>query len=305
MKEITFVHDSFVVFQNPYISLITLGWEKCKPSHSYSGVHDKYIIHFVKSGKGTLILDDKLYHLKENDVFLIRPNQVSKYVADEKDPWHYAYFSFMGVLAPVFIEETFFKNNNSIFSMQDDKVFRIIDDGLSNIRESKSVRIASLEYLFNLLSSLVVEPVLVKDDQNSLVKQIEQYMKQNYMKDIHVSEIAGAFNISRNYLFRIFKKYYGVSLKRYILNIRLEEAKRMLLSTDLPIVQISEMLGFKTYSTFFKLFKTNFNCTPKEYRQLIKLTNSNFGVNKSSNGIYRMESELDSIIHKEKYDTKI
>ena len=115
LKDVTFVHDSFVVFQNPYISLMTMGWEKCKPSHAYSGVHENYIIHFVKSGKGTLLLDGKLYHLKENDVFLIRPNQISKYVADDKDPWHYCYFSFAGVLAPIFIEETVFKNNNSLF----------------------------------------------------------------------------------------------------------------------------------------------------------------------------------------------
>ena len=79
----------------------------------------------------------------------------------------------------------------------------------------------------------------------------------------------------------------------------------MLLTTDYPIVRISEILGFKTYSTFFKLFKENINCTPKEYRELIKHTDDNVSVEKSPNGIYRIESELDSVIYKKEFNTKI
>lgn len=304
-QDLTFVHNSFVKFQNPYICLMTLGWENCKPSHSCTAVPDTYMIHFVQSGKGTLLLNDKMYHIKTNDVFLVRPNQKAKYTADEKEPWHYSYFSFAGVLAAGLLEETVFKNNNSVFTMPDDSIIGIIDEGLTAVRESKSVSICTLEYLAKLLSALVIEPIYVKDDQNLLITQIDQYIKQNYMKDIQISEIADAFNISRNYLFRVLKKNKGISLKSYLSNIRIQEAKSMLITTDMPITQISEMLGFKTYSAFFKMFKAATNSTPKEYRAVKKNTNENKSVFKSANGIYQIESETDSVVFKEKYDTKI
>ena len=79
----------------------------------------------------------------------------------------------------------------------------------------------------------------------------------------------------------------------------------MLLTTDLPIMQISEILGFKTYSVFFKQFKASTNLTPSEYRDLIRQTEGNSGVYKSFNGIYRLESEENSNRYKEKYNTKI
>lgn len=304
-QDLTFVHNSFIKFQNPYICLMTLGLENCKPSHSCTAVPDTYMIHFVQSGKGTLLLNDKMYHIKTNDVFLVRPNQKAKYTADEKEPWHYSYFSFAGVLAAGLLEETVFKNNNSVFTMPDDSIIGIIDEGLTAVRESKSVSICTLEYLAKLLSALVIEPIYVKDDQNLLITQIDQYIKQNYMKDIQISEIADAFNISRNYLFRVFKKNKGISLKSYLSNIRIQEAKSMLITTDMPITQISEMLGFKTYSAFFKMFKAATNSTPKEYRAVKKNTNENKSVFKSANGIYQIESETDSVVFKEKYDTKI
>lgn len=305
IRDIVFVHDSFVKFQNPYISLITLGWEKCKPSHSCSGVYDKYIIHFIKSGKGDLLLNNELYHLKENDVFLIRPGQIAKYTADGKEPWYYSYFSFSGVLAPSFVEETVFKNNNSTYSMDNDDLFRIIIEGLEKIHNERSARISSLEYLFKLLSVVSVNSLYDTENKNLLVEQIKEYIEQNYFNDIQINEIAEKFNISRNYLFRIFKKENGMSLKKYILNIKFEEAKRLLLMTNLPVTQISEMVGFKSYSAFFKAFKSMNNCTPKKYREIIKHTNENETISKFSNGIYQIESNEDSIIYKNKYDTKI
>ena len=305
MQDTAFVHDSFVVFQNPYISLMTVGWEKCEPCHSCASENDTYIIHFVKSGKGTFFIDNKLHHLKANDAFLIRPNQKAEYAADAKEPWHYCYFSFSGVMASVFLDETVFRGGNSVCTLQSDAIFGIIEECLINIRKSKSAKISTLEYLFRMLSELVFEQVYVKEDKNLLIKQVDYYIRQNYMRDIQISEIANQFNISRNYLFRIFKKENGVSLKSYILNVRFLEAKRLLVTTNLPIMRISEMLGFKTYSSFFKLFKTNIKCTPKEYRELIKHTDENFAVFKSGNGIYQIESEVNSLSHKEKYNTKI
>ena len=59
-QDLTFVHNSFVKFQNPHICLMTMGWENCKPSHSCTAAPDAYMIHFVRSGKGTLLLNDKI-----------------------------------------------------------------------------------------------------------------------------------------------------------------------------------------------------------------------------------------------------
>ena len=304
-QELIFVHKSFLKFQNPYICLLTLGWENCKPSHSCMSSSDVYLVHFIKSGKGTLLINNEIYHLKENDAFIIRPNQKAKYISDAEEPWKYSYFSFSGILAYSLLEETVFKNNNCVFTMPNNNITDIIADGLAVVSESKSVSICTLEYLAKLLNEFVIDPICAKDDQNILITQIENFIKKNYMTDIQINEIADTFNVSRNYLFRVFKKNKGISLKNYISNMKIQEAKSMLITTDIPISQISEMLGFKTYSAFFKMFKSITNTTPKEYRAVKSDTDENESVFKSLNGIYSIESETDSIVLSEKYGTKI
>lgn len=86
----------FSVFPNENffdLGLFQFGRERCKPAHSFgSATRNHYLFHYVISGAGTLFSDDsndntQTYHIKRNQGFMIFPNQIDTYIADEIIPF--------------------------------------------------------------------------------------------------------------------------------------------------------------------------------------------------------------------------
>lgn len=66
---------------------------------------------------------------------------------------------------------------------------------------------------------------------------------------------------------RLFKKYYNVTVTRYINNYKLQKAKKLLKYTDLNIIEIAYSLGFSEPSYFCRIFKKAYNLSPGKYRK--------------------------------------
>ena len=73
-------------------------------------------------------------------------------------------------------------------------------------------------------------------------------------------------NFNGDYLNRIFKKWYGLSVKDYCQQVYMKEASRSLLDTDLSVVEITYRIGFVNPTHFYHIFRLYYDCTPNEYR---------------------------------------
>lgn len=80
------------------------GHSQCLPLHSYGpGTRPYYLMHFVLSGKGRLVVNKTEYQLHAGQLFLAEPDQMLFYQADREDPWTYSWIGFNGKLAPYFM----------------------------------------------------------------------------------------------------------------------------------------------------------------------------------------------------------
>ncbi len=109
-----------------------------------------------------------------------------------------------------------------------------------------------------------------KHDQN--VIQIRE-MIFNEMKDLNLcaDSIADKFNLTTSYINRLFKQHNSYSIAGYINKVRLDCSEELLRCTDKNVSEISELSGFASSGTFFRLFKKKYGRTPKEYQREIKL----------------------------------
>ena len=93
-----------------------------------------------------------------------------------------------------------------------------------------------------------------------------EYIDKNYQEDINLNKISNYVSLSKNYFCTIFKKETGITIWDYLIRIRMEEAKKMLLETEQKTYEISELVGYDDPSYFGRLFKKYTGFTPIEFR---------------------------------------
>lgn len=101
---------------------------------------------------------------------------------------------------------------------------------------------------------------------NRLVHEVASWVRHNADRPIRTAEVADQFRYHPDYLNRLFHKEFGVGLKKYIDQMRMEQIKSRLLNSLEPIQSVAEHCGFSDYKYFLKFFKRHQNVSPSEFR---------------------------------------
>ncbi|MBP3965319.1 AraC family transcriptional regulator [Paenibacillus lignilyticus] len=99
-----------------------------------------------------------------------------------------------------------------------------------------------------------------------MIGEIIKELNENYGSDISLADIAATYSLNERYLNHIFKGATGIPLGRYLMKIRIEQAKRLLRTTHLQITDIAMDTGFFDAAHFCKSFKKHTDYTPAEYK---------------------------------------
>lgn len=108
---------------------------------------------------------------------------------------------------------------------------------------------------------------LTKQD-NRIVESAKKYIEENYrQKGLTIHEVARNNHVSPNYLSYLFKKNTGYNLWEYVIKLRMEESKALILNTDLRRYEIAERVGYESPEHFSKIFKKYFGVSPTELKK--------------------------------------
>ena len=99
-----------------------------------------------------------------------------------------------------------------------------------------------------------------------LITRAKNAMDLGYA-DLTVDQLASLLYVNSKYLSKVFKKYTGMTPKRYITDIKMVHAEHYLISTEYPIQKISEIVGYNNYTNFYIAFKNKYGIAPEEYRK--------------------------------------
>ena len=105
------------------------------------------------------------------------------------------------------------------------------------------------------------------DEPHILGSRIKDYIDRHYMEPITLQSMGEALRISPYYLSHVFKQMSGYSPVQYLLRRRIGEAQTLLITTDLSITRIAEMVGYDTQSYFNLQFTKNVGMPPNKFRQ--------------------------------------
>ncbi len=125
-------------------------------------------------------------------------------------------------------------------------------------------------YFETCLANIFVE----RPDQknHSLLNSILEYMDQHYMeKEFSIPHMAGHLYLTPTYLSAFFKKSTGKTIGNYLLEIRVEKAKRLMRDPQLKFYHVAEMVGYEDANYFAKVFKKKTGLTPSDYKKSLEL----------------------------------
>lgn len=96
-----------------------------------------------------------------------------------------------------------------------------------------------------------------------------KYINENFIKDIKIYDVAKHFQLSRTYFCELFKQYTNKTFNEYINDLRISQAKHLLLSTKSSITDIAYSSGFNDSSSFSRKFLKKTGTSPSEFRKML------------------------------------
>jgi transcriptional regulator GlxA family with amidase domain len=119
-----------------------------------------------------------------------------------------------------------------------------------------------------LTSPELLTPVLLgkRNHPDEAIIKVQDWIEENFNKHFSILDLATKFAYSERNLKRRFKLATGISPIKYLQNVRIEKAKRLLIATDRSVSDISYTIGYENCSFFIRLFKRTLGVTPKQWR---------------------------------------
>lgn len=101
---------------------------------------------------------------------------------------------------------------------------------------------------------------------NDLISKVTRYLSEHYREDLSLSELAAEFYLAPNYLARKFKEKKQMTVMQYIEELRIGQAKELLINTNLKITDIAGAVGYHDPNYFTRIFRKSCHVSPKFYR---------------------------------------
>ena len=254
------------------------GSEPCPNGHAYGpAVRDHYLIHYIHSGKGIFKIGNQIYNLKAGSGFLICPDIITYYKADDEDPWHYSWIGFHGIKAESYLKDANLALDNPIFHYEEDDFIETCFSEMNNAYYLKrGGEVQRLAYLYLFLNKLIqLNPEGLYYDsadsrRDAYITQALQFIEMNYSRKITIDSISRHVGLNRSYFNSIFKNAMNITLQEYLIEFRIRKACELLPNPNLTIGNISRSVGYNDPLLITKIFKQVKGSTPSDYRNILQ-----------------------------------
>lgn len=232
--------------------------------------HNNHQIIFSVKGNGILKVNGKEQLIPEGSYFYLKSNEPHEYYK-ECSTWETHWIMFSGdnidkLLEKLSLKESgvyYYKNN-----LQIKKIYNDIADVLSS--KDKYSGLEASTYLYKLLIELYKNRETEKKVNNTaegdIIEPVINYINLNFTKDIELETLSNLVNVTPQHLCKVFKRKLSMRPFEYITRCRIQQAKKLLLSSNMTIKDICTSVGYKDTSYFCATFKKYETLSPSQFR---------------------------------------
>jgi len=251
---------------------------------------DFYSVILFTKGKGSIKICNDSYPVQPQSICLIAPNQLHSFEGLEDvegiifffcQDFYVEEFSILRLLNTFsYTSQLDVNNGNSCIALSDTE-YSSVTSTINSIQQeyesyiptnNSAVIIRSLLNIMLLKLSAMYEARSgkLKTNESILIHSLSHLVDSYFIKEQQLGFYTSAFNISESQLNDICNKHFKCGLKKILQNRLMQEARKLLLSSDLSISEIAYKLNFEDNSYFNKVFKSKTGLTPKRFRDIHK-----------------------------------
>lgn len=138
---------------------------------------------------------------------------------------------------------------------------------VDSVKEVPEKLIKSYISIMTVIAEFVTETNRLSPLNSNLAVLVKTYINQNYSSKITLELLADRFSCSQSLLIKTFKKEYGTTIMKELMEVRLEKAEEHLRKSRIPLKEIADECGFSDQNYFSKVFAAKHGCSPSEYRK--------------------------------------
>jgi len=232
--------------------------------------HSQIELCFVEEGRIDAIVNNKAKSLKEGDISIALSFNTHVYI-----PADYAKFTV--IIIPLHMCEKFLSsiNNKKISNpfITDSALTCRIKEYISKLKKESTNEIEKIGYIYLILGVVIDNLSFDESDEyiaeSQLLSKLLLHIHDNYNKNITLSSIAAKFGYNASYISRYFKSIIDIGIAQYINIVRLKNAIELMNTKKHSITYCALESGFTSLRTFYRVFQNEFNCSPKEYLELL------------------------------------
>ncbi len=224
---------------------------------------------YVLNGKGVFVINDKTFEIQKDDFIIVNANVMHNEASSSEDPLHYIVMGTDELEFQINSGKNYCIYNFATYS----KLLRFY---IKSILSEMKTKDEHFEYICqNLFQNLVYQTqrwtkIQFQDTPsqktNKECRFIEQYLNEHFREDISLQSLSEIVHFSKYYLAHAFKEYKGISPINYLTQVRINEAKHLLETTDFSVAKIADFTGFSSQSYFSQIFHKETGMTPNKYR---------------------------------------
>lgn len=256
------------------LNLLYISYSKYDDKDWHSTPHSHHFteLFYIKKGNGHFLIEDQKIAVGQDDLIIINPNVQHTEISTKENSLEYVALAFDGFAFTFSADEK--HQNFALIDVKGKTFYEPMFDQL--LKEIHEQEVNFEMYCQNLLEIIIIK--LIRDQNysieesefkniNSSIFSTKNYIDTHFKEDINLDILADVSHMNKYYLAHSFKESFGVSPIEYLNNIRIQEAKLLLETTDYSIAEISDVIGFSSQSYFSQFFRTQLKQTPSVYRK--------------------------------------
>ncbi|MFK7692652.1 AraC family ligand binding domain-containing protein [Paenibacillus sp. HJGM_3] len=272
------------IYTNPIgltdLEVLEVGTQACTPTMKFGpGVRDMYILHYIHSGHGTYSAKGSSVSVVPGGLFLVVPDTVHSYWADPDEPWHYTWFGFVGTMAARLCKQAGFTGSPPVRNPDPSVPVDPLFSEVLSLREEPAKELLLTGLLYRILGTLTVPDDIppLQPDVGLHVRRAVSFINARYADPIALADIAAHVGLDPKYVCRLFQQRLSMSPYRYLTDVRMRKACRLLRSQLPGIAEIARSVGYADPLLFSRMFKRTIGLSPSAYREKAKLENTPSG----------------------------